>query len=168
MSAPGLALALLLAQAAAAPEPETLRVVPVLRQGFVFFTSDQVTASGAGGGAGVQVTWRDRWLAQADASLLWGGGNVWVTRLAAGAQRSGAWSPAAWLSFGALFGDRVETLDDEGRRPPAPVWAAGLRLSPLRFAGRLGSVSALEVGWSRGAGGGTWVEVSVLEAAVRW
>jgi hypothetical protein len=159
----------LLAQATpGAPVPPSLRVAPVVRQGFVYFVSDRVTAAGAGGGAGVQAVWAERWLAQADAALLWGGGNVWVTRFAAGVQRPGGWTPALWLSFATLWGDRVAVLDEAGRLPAAPTWATGVRISPLRFTGRFGSVSALDVGWSRGTGGGTWIEGSILEAVLRW
>jgi hypothetical protein len=162
----GVTLGLLLSQAAPTP---ALEVRPVVRQGFGYFSSEHVTATGAGGGVGVAATWRDRWLAQADASLLWGGGNVTLGRFAGGAQwRRGAWTPAAWLSTAVLFGDRIETLEADGRRPPSPAWALGLRLSPLRFSGRHGTISVLEAGLGRGPDRGLWLELSVVEVGVRW
>lgn len=166
MSALGLTLAVLLSRSAAAPAVE---VRPVFRQGCGYFSSEHVTAAGAGGGVGLVATWRDRWLAQADVSILWGGGNVTLARVAGGAQwRRGAWTPAAWLSSAVLFGDRIETLLADGRRPPAPAWALGVRLSPLRFSGDLGTISALEAGLGRGSDRGLWLELSIVDVAVRW
>jgi hypothetical protein len=169
MTAAALFLAGLLAQPApSGPGPSGLTVTPFVQQGAVFFGSGEVTAAGLGGGAGVEVAWRGRWLAQGDVAVLWGGGNVTVARIAAGVQRRGAWAPAAWLSGATLWGSRIETLDEAGRRPPWPTWAAGVRASPLRFAGAAGTVSVLEAGWARGPAGGTWLEVSILRAGVRW
>jgi hypothetical protein len=166
-----LAAALVLAQPTPGPVEAgapALRVTPLVRQGALWFASSRVAASGMGGGAGAELTWRERWLGQVDAGILWGAGNLGVLRLAAGGQRRGLWAPAGWVTFTTLWGSRIETLDDAGRRPDWPGWAVGLRLSPLRLAGRGGSVSALEVGWGRGAGGGTLLELTVLQGAVSW
>jgi hypothetical protein len=107
-----------------------LELMPVIVQDAVLFLSDDVTAGGAGGGAGVQLTVRRLFLAQLDVSALWMFGNAVSTRLAAGVQRDGTWSPAAWISWGTLWGERMEFLHGDGRRPGIPSWSLGLRVSP--------------------------------------
>ena len=72
-----------------------LVIAPLIVQDAALFLSDDVTAGGAGGGAGVQLLYRERYLLQLDVSLLWGLGNACATRLAFGAQHAfAAWTPA--------------------------------------------------------------------------
>jgi hypothetical protein len=147
---------------------EGLEITPFVQQATMALLSDEVTAGGLGGGLGAQVSWRRRYVAQLDASVLWAAGNSLVTRAAAGYQREGRWSPAAWGTFNALWGDRIERLSDDGRRPPRPSWAVGARISPLRFVGEVGFLSAFEPGVAVAPGGGIWVELTILQAGARW
>jgi hypothetical protein len=147
---------------------DDLTLTPVLQQGGVLLLSDPVAAGGVGGGLGAQLTWRQRYLLQVDALWLWGAGNALASRAAAGVQRDGSWSPAGWVTANVLWGDRLEQLDEQGRRPAAPSWAFGLRASLLRFAGRAGFVSALEPGVGIAPAGGLWLELSILQAGARW
>jgi hypothetical protein len=151
-----------------ATSTSSVTVVPLLHQGLVFLSSDEVTGGGLGGGAGAQAVWRDRVVLQADVSVLWGAGNAVVARLAAGVQRRGRFSPALLATAALLGGQRIEFLDEGGRGPPAPSWAAGLRAAPLRFTGGAGFVSALEAGAALGPAGGLWLELGLLTAGVRW
>jgi hypothetical protein len=118
--------------------------------------------AGAGGGLGAQLVWRGRFVAQADANLLWATGNAVTTRLAAGVQRRARWSPAAWATLTLVWGDRIEKLDDDGSRPPRPGSAVGLRGSPLRWATPQVMVSAGELGVAFTPSGGLWLEMTVL------
>jgi hypothetical protein len=141
---------------------------PLVVQGAALFLSDEITAGGAGGGVGIQALYRERYLLQMDVSLLWGLGNSFATRLAVGAQHAtGHWTPAAWVSFGALWGDRMEFLTGAGERPAAPAVSLGLRLSPVRIATDGISVSALEPGVGTDFTGGIWLELGVLQIATR-
>jgi hypothetical protein len=144
-------------------ESPTLTITPVLLQHANLFLSDRVTAGGIGGGLGVQLGYHTHYVMQADVSALWGFGNIVSTRAAFGAQWHGVWSPAAWLTFGALFGDRLEFLTNDGTRPAIPSWAIGLRASPLRYVSEDGHVSLLEPGLATDLSGGMWIELSVLQ-----
>lgn len=144
-----------------------LELMPVVVQDVVLFRSDEVTAGGAGGGLGMQVIARERWLAQLDVSALWLLGNTVSTRLALGAQRQGTWSAAIWLSVSMLWGDRLEFLQGDGRRPSIPSWSLGLRGSPLRFSTPVGVFSALEPGIGTNFASGVWLELSIVQLAVR-
>ncbi len=153
---------------AAGPAEPGIEVMPVLHQGAVVVTSDDVTAGGIGGGVGAQLVVDRTWLVQADVSALWLLGQAWVVRVAAGVQRDAAWSPAAWLSLGTLWGDRVEHLGADPERPPIPTWALGVRASLLRFADATGIVSVLEAGIGTDFGGSLWLELTLLQASARW
>jgi hypothetical protein len=144
-----------------------LELMPVVAQDVALFRSNAVTAGGAGGGVGVQLTYRQLFLAQLDVGALWLLGNTVSTRVAVGVQKEGVWSPAAWLYLGALWGDRVEFLQGDGRRPSIPTWALGVRGSPLRFAGELGVLSALEPSIGVDFASGLWVELTILQIGVR-
>jgi hypothetical protein len=148
--------------------PESLSITPVVQQSVMALVSERVTAGGAGGGIGAQLTWRRHYLAQLDVTWLWGMGNALATRAALGYQRDGWWSPAAWGTFNLLWGDRIEKLSDEGRRPARPSLGLGARVSPLRFLGAHGSLSALEPGLALNTGGGLWLELTLLQVAARW
>lgn len=160
--------ALVVLWAAAAQAADTLEITPTVQQGAAFVLSDEVTGGGLGGGLGVQACWRRHYVAQLDVSVLWGAGNSFVGRVAAGYQRDGRWSPAVWGTVNLLWGDRIERLADDGRRPARPTWATGARISPLRFAGAAGVLSALEPGVALGPGGALWLELMLLHAGARW
>jgi hypothetical protein len=140
-----------------------LEVMPVIVQDAVLFVSDDVTAGGAGGGLGVQLKARRLFLAQLDVSALWMFGNAVSTRLAVGVQHDGAWSPAGWVTFGTLWGERLEFLHGAGRRPSVPSWSIGIRGSPLRFATPLGVFSALEPGIGTDFASGVWLELGIVQ-----
>lgn len=144
-----------------------LELMPVIVQDTVLFLSDDVTAGGAGGGAGIQVTAERLFVAQLDVSALWMFGNGVSTRLAVGVQRDAAWSPAAWLWWGTLWGERIEFLYDDGRRPSIPSWSIGVRASPLRFSTPLGVLSALEPGIGTDFSSGVWLELNIVQLGVR-
>lgn len=109
---------------------EELEITPFVQQGAMALLSEEVTAGGLGGGLGAQASWRSRYVAQLDASVLWAAGNTVVTRVAVGYQRDGRWSPVAWGTFNVLWGDRIERVSEDGRRPPRPSWAVGGRSRP--------------------------------------
>lgn len=144
-----------------------LELMPVVVQDVVLFLSDDVTAGGAGGGAGVQLSARRVYVAQLDVSALWMFGNAMSARLAVGLQLPGTWSPAGWLSVGTLWGERMEFLDGAGRRPSIPLWSLGVRGSPLRFAGPLGVFSALEPGIGTDFASGLWLELRIVQLSLR-
>ena len=148
------------------PPPDELVITPALMQGAVLFLSDEVTSGGVGGGLGVQLVYRETYLAQLDVAMLWSLGTTTSTRLALGLQRAGEWTPAAWIALGTLWGDRLEFLTGDGRRPPIPSWSIGVRGSPLRFTSALGTISVLEPGIGTDLGGGVWLELTVLQAGV--
>jgi hypothetical protein len=127
-----------------------------------------VTAGGLGGGFGVELALRQHYLLQVDATWLWGAGNAWATRAAAGYQRRGFWSPALWGTFNILWGDRIERLADDGARAAAPSFALGVRAAAVRFAVASGFVSALESGAALAPTGGVWLELTLLAAGARW
>lgn len=143
---------------------QRLTVTPLVMQHAALFLSDQVTTGGVGGGLGVQLSYGTYYVAQLDVSALWTLGNVISTRVAIGAQWDDTWSPAAWLTAGALLGDRLEFLTTDGQRPAAPSWAVGLRVSPLRFRNELGVISALEPGVATDLSGGLWLDLTVFQA----
>ena len=100
---------------------------PLLQQTGLYFFSDRITIEGLGAGAGVLVVRGTHLVGQTDINILWGNGNAFSTRIAAGYQRSGHWSPALVASCGLLWGQRTEILAENGERPVTPIWFAGLR-----------------------------------------
>jgi hypothetical protein len=146
---------------------------PLVWQGLLFqnallFTSDAVTAGGLGGGLGVQLQYDHNYLVQADISLLSSLGNTVATRLSWGIQRDAVWAPAVWATLGTVWGERMEFLTGDGRRPPIPTWALGLRGSVLRFSHRFGTIQLLELGAGTNFGSGVWFGLTVLEAGMRF
>jgi hypothetical protein len=132
------------------------------------FLSDGVTAGGLAGGAGVQLVWQRRYVGQVDLSALWGIGNTWSSRLAAGVQLDGFWAPALWATGSALLGDRVEILTEAGSRPAVPTWGLGLRVSPLRFLLDSAFFSALEPTLATDFGGGVLFDLTMAQVGARW
>ena len=163
-----LCLVLILPSALAAEEGGSQVWSALFQQRSIYFTSDRVTAAGVGGGIGAQVVLNRFLLAQADAGILWGNGNVVPTRLAFGIQRDGRWSPAILGTFSLLWGQRIEILSASGQRPAAPVWVVGLLAAPLRFEGSWGYASALELGYGIGPDRGQSLELTLLSVSARW
>ena len=145
-----------------------LTVSPHVQQGVLMFLSDQVTAGGLAAGAGVQLVWRHRYVAQIDFSALWGIGNTWSSRFALGIQHDGFWAPAVWATTTVLLGDRLELLTEDGRRPPAPTWGIGLRASPLRFISGSAFFSALEPSLATNLGGGALFDLTLVQIGAHW
>lgn len=149
-------------------EPATpLEISATIHQGATLLTSPRQTTGGLGGGIGVEVAYHDRYLAQADIAALWMIGTPIATRIAAGAQRRGRWAAAAWITATAIWGSRIEIVTAPETRPAWPAWGIGLRVSPLRFRGALGTVSALEAGIASDTGS-LMVELTVLRAGTTW
>lgn len=144
--------------------PRRLTVTPLVVQHAALFLSDHVTAGGIGGGIGVQLSYENYYVAQLDINALWMLGNALSTRLAIGAQWDATWSPAAWLTTTALFGDRLEFLTTDGQRPAVPSCAVGVRVSPLRFRNEIGVISTLEPSIATDLNGGLWLDLTLLQA----
>lgn len=145
-----------------------LTFTPMIQQSGINYSSERVTAYGYGFGLGCGIKWKRHVVAQADLNLLWGNGNAIASRLAGGYQRTGKWAPAVYLTSTFIAGDKTEALDDEGQRPPAVAWAAGLRITPLRFEGNRGFISALELGYGLGADRGQCLEATLLSVGIRF
>ncbi|HEX2677787.1 MAG TPA: hypothetical protein VHM19_14140 [Polyangiales bacterium] len=152
----------------ASPQPRALTLTPMLGQSAVLYLSNDVTAGGAGGTLGVELGYRGTYLARFDAGMLWLLGNAGVARLALGLQHDGPWAPAVWLTFGVLWGERLEFLHSDGTRPALPSWSIGVRGSPLRFVSETGTFSALEPGIGSDLSGGVWLELGVLQVGLRF
>lgn len=161
------ALLLLAVLNGAAAVDHELELRPIVVQDIVLFLSDEVTAGGAGGGVGVELVYRRLFLAQLDVGALWMLGNALSTRLAVGAQHDGTWSPAGWLTLGALYGERTEFLAGDGRRPSIPSWSLGVRAAPLRFGGASGVFSALVPGIGIDFANGLWLELALIQLSLR-
>jgi hypothetical protein len=114
-----LASSSLLPLVARAADPQHL-VTPFIEQRIALFMSPRVSIGGFGGGIGVEDVWNHHWVAEAHVNMLWGIGNVVSTHLAAGIQDSGFWQPGVRVTLGAFWGDRIEMLFDDGRRPSVP------------------------------------------------
>jgi len=162
-----LLVAIALGAAPADPSPR-LQLTPHVRQGLALHRSSSVLAGGVGGAVGAEVGWDERYLAAADVGLLWLLGNAGTVRLSVGVQRAGTWAPAAWLSGTVLFASRLELLDEQGDRPPLPNWGLSLRASPLRLVNRTGIATVLEPGIGTDFRGGLWLELTLVQAGVRW
>jgi hypothetical protein len=155
------------ASVASAEPRDTWTLAATLHQDVLLLATPTTTAGGAGGGIGIELALRDRYLAQIDLGALWMVGNPVTTRLALGGQRRGAWSPAAWLACDMLWSDRVEVISAASQRRRDPLWAIGVRISPLRFRSAWGTVSALELGVGTDLSG-TLLDLTVLRTSATW
>lgn len=138
-----------------------------VQQPGVYYTSERVTAYGYGFGAGGGVDWHKGFAARADVNLLWGNGNLMASRFAFGYQPKSKWSPGIYLTTTLLSGHKTEALDDNGGRPPALVWAVGVRVVPLYFDGSKGYASVLELGYGIGDDHGQYLEVTLLSVGLK-
>ncbi len=138
-----------------------------LRSGGRGYLSEARTIGGVGGGLGVRVPLGAPFFAQADLSYLSQIGNVGDLRLGFGVQRSGTWIPAARVSVGMLFGDRLAFLTPSHPTPvPGPAFSLGLAVAPLRWTNGTTTVSVFELEVGVGSdfpGLGLVVGVGLLE-----
>jgi hypothetical protein len=145
---------------------KTLTVSPLFQQCGMYYSSDRVTADGVGFGVGLHLLHRSGVAAQADVSLLWLNGNAVPVRFAAGYQKKGRWTPAAYVTVDALFGQRTQVLSETGAMPPVPAWSCGIRITPLKFRTKSGFISALELGCGTGPGRALNLELTLLSAGI--
>lgn len=153
---------LLWAAASAGLAQQNCRWSVVAQQANLFYSSRQITSAGTGFGAGAGFTYRDWWMAQADANLYWLNGNAWSLRLAIGIRRPGKWSPAVMAGGALVGGARTEIITGDGARPAFPVFVPEIRFAPLRFQNERGQVSILECGAGLGPDKGILGQLSII------
>ena len=139
---------------------------PLIQQCGMYYSSDRITSDGIGVGLGLHILHRNGVAAQADVNLLWLNGNSIPVRLAVGYQKKGNWTPAAYLSVDAIFGQRTQVLDETGSEPPVPAWSFGLRITPLKFRTKSGFISALELGCGLGPDRALNLELTLISAGI--
>jgi hypothetical protein len=132
----------------------------------MYYSSDRITADGVGFGVGLHLLHRTGVAAQTEVNLLWLNGNSIPIRLAIGYQKKGGWTPAAYLTVDAIFGQRTQVLDETGLEPPVPVWSFGLRITPLKFRTKSGFISALELGCGLGPDRALNLELTHISAGI--
>lgn len=132
-----------------------------------YLESDRATLGGFGFGSGLEIDYGKNLTAQLDANILWGNGNAASTRLALGYKFGDNWSPAFFVTYELLFGQRIEVLAGDGSRLPSIVWAAGFRLHPLQFETETNSFSVLEIGYGISPYRGFNLEISILSVGIR-
>jgi hypothetical protein len=138
-----------------------------LEQRTAFLSSHTITIGGVGGGLGGEILYRKHYALELHTDIFWALGNTYALGAAVGIQRDGRWQPGVRATASLLLGDRIEMLQDDGRRPPRPNWAMGIRLVPLRFAGDAGFASALEIGIGSDFSG-LFIDLIVLKAGARF
>ena len=139
---------------------------PLIQQCGMYYRSDRVTADGVGLGLGLHLLHRTGLAAQTDVNLLWLNGNSIPIRVAIGYQRSGRWTPAAYLTVDAIVGQRTQILSETGTKPPLPAWSSGIRLTPLKFRTAKGFLSALELGVGIGPVRALNLELTLFSAGI--
>jgi len=150
------------------PAQRAITFAPFLQQTGMYYSSDRITSDGLGVGLGLHALHRTGAAGQVDVNLLWGNGNAMTTRLALGYQRKGRWTPGAYATLNLAWGHRVEILDEMGNPPAMPAWAAGVRITPLKFTAGKGFVSALEIGAGLGPAKAVSLEVTILSAGINF
>jgi hypothetical protein len=116
----------------------------------MYYSSDNITSEGFGLGLGCHLLHKSQVAGQADVNILWDNGNAVTTRLAAGYQCKGTWTPAIYGTLNLAWGQRTQLLSEKGEKPPVPVWIAGIRITPLKFQTKNGYLSAMEFGYGFG------------------
>lgn len=145
---------------------KNLTFSPLIQQVGMYYSSDRITADGVGLGLGLHLLHRTGLAAQTDVNLLWLNGNSVPIRLAIGYQKKGRWTPAAYLTVDAIFGQRTQILSETGAKPPVPAWSFGVRLAPLRFQTAKGFLSALELGVGIGPARAWNLELTLFSAGI--
>jgi len=140
---------------------------PYFQLGGMYYSSKQVTSTGAGPGIGLSVGVNEHILAKTDVNLYWVNGNAASFRLALGYKKNGFWAPAGYLGISSIFGSRTEFLLEDGSRPVTPVFSFGLQVSPLKFENEKGFVSILEIGYGFANYHGKNLEVSLLSLGLK-
>jgi hypothetical protein len=142
----------------------------VVRMGGTLYNSEARAMGGAGGGVGVRATLDERFLLRADVAWLGLLGNVLETRLSAGVQLPGFYTPALQVTGSLLVGGGLHFLSVDR---PTSGWGSaatvGLGLAPLRFSMEGMRVSMLELDVALGgdgAGTGWRYGLGLLEVGV--
>lgn len=122
------------------------------RTGVLVHLSGSQSAGGAGFSLGLRDTLDERFILGGDLGYLFLIGNTLSLRLFAGVQRKGTWTPAAYATGTALFGQRLAFINAAHPDGPGPFpWSVGVSLAPLRFRGADTTISVLEAGVGFGA-----------------
>ncbi len=145
---------------------EKIQITPFIQQTGMYYSSANITSDGFGLGLGVHFLHKTQVAWQADVNILWGNGNAISTRFAAGYERKGTYAPGVYGTFDLVWGQRVEILGESGEQPPMPAWAAGIRVTPLKFKTAGGYISALEFGYGFGPEKGMSLQFSILSAGI--
>ncbi|NCA77239.1 MAG: hypothetical protein EOM90_12980 [Alphaproteobacteria bacterium] len=145
---------------------KNLTFSPLIQQCGMYYSSDRITADGVGLGLGLHLLHRTGLAVQTDVNLLWLNGNSIPIRVAIGYQRSGRWTPAAYLTVDAIVGQRTQFLSETGAKPPVPAWSFGVRVAPLKFRTAKGFLSALELGVGIGPDRALNLELTLLSAGI--
>lgn len=145
---------------------DNFKWTPFLHQTGMYYSSDYMTSDGFGLGLGLHVLHKTHLAGQLDANILWGNGNAITTRFALGYEKKGQWTPGVYGTINLVWGQRVELLSETGEHPPYPAFAAGIRISPLKFQTKNGYVSALEFGYGLGPDKGMSLEFSILSVGI--
>jgi hypothetical protein len=159
-------ISIILASFPIANAQKSITWTPFLHQTGMYYTSDRITSDGFGLGLGVHLLHKSQIAGQADVNILWGNGNAVSTRFALGYEKKGTWTPGIYGTFNLIWGQRVELLSETGEKPPMPAWAAGIRITPLKFQTKMGYVSALEFGYGFGPEKAMSLEFSVLAVGI--
>lgn len=117
------------------------------RTGLLVHLSGSQSAGGAGFSLGIRDTLDERFILGGDLGYLFLIGNTLSVRLFAGVQRKGTWTPAAYVTGAALFGQRLAFINAAHPDGPAAFpWSVGVSFAPLRFRGSDTTISVLEPG----------------------
>jgi hypothetical protein len=144
-----------------------VQIMPYLRQGGMYYSSDYITSEGYGIGAGVALQKGKHLLAEIDMNLYWLNGNAISTRISAGYKKNGKWSPALMANFSLIYGSHTEVLYEDGSSPEMPVISIGLKIAPLRLENDKGFVSAMEFGFGVGKYNARVPEITLLTVGIK-
>ena len=153
----------------AQPSDEAHRLTLYTRTAALAYFSEARTTGGIGGGVGLRDTLWDRYILQADLSLLLGLGSVGALRLGAGVQwRMGGYTPAILATLQTVVGSQLSFLTDAHPTPVrGPAVALGVSLAPVRFTQGPLHLSLLELGVGLGSdfpGRGLCWQMGLVEA----
>jgi hypothetical protein len=160
-------LSVFLLAAIAGSAQKKITVSTYLRQGGLYYSSQHITTYGVGIGAGAEIGYGKHWLGQAGFNCYWLNGNTFSNNLQVGYQKPGRWSPAVFGVANVHYGSHTEVLLSDGRRPSFPTISYGIRVAPLRFENRAGTVSLLEIGYGLGKYKASCFEVSLISVSFK-